>query len=79
METIQVAIRIRPFLPYENETNTTIDVSSEDDRQIQIQKGKKKFQGFLIKYFLKKQLKIKYLNLFHQYFIQYIKELTLQY
>ena len=50
METIQVAIRIRPFLPYENETNTTIDVSSEDDRQIQIQKGKKKFQGFFDKY-----------------------------
>ena len=54
METIQVAIRIRPFLPYENETNTTIDVSSEDDRQIQIQRGKKKFKGFFDKIFSQK-------------------------
>ena len=54
MEPIQVAIRIRPFLPYENEYNTTIDISNEDDRKVYIQKGNKKFNGYFDKIFSQK-------------------------
>ena len=54
MEPIQVAIRVRPFLPYENEYNTTIDISNEDDRKIFIQKGNKKFNGYFDKIFSQK-------------------------
>ena len=54
MEPIQVAIRVRPFLPHENEYNTTIDISNEDDRKIFIQKGNKKFNGYFDKIFSQK-------------------------
>ena len=51
MEAIQVAIRIRPFLPGENEENTTIAINPEDDRKINISKSTKNFQGYFDKIF----------------------------
>jgi hypothetical protein len=43
MESIKVAIRIRPFLPYETETNTTIQTFEEDPTKIILAKNTKKF------------------------------------
>ena len=43
METIQVSIRIRPFLSYEDETNTTIQTFEDDNRKIILAKNNKKF------------------------------------
>ena len=43
MESIKVAIRIRPFLPYETETNTTIQTFEDDNRKIILAKNSKKF------------------------------------
>jgi hypothetical protein len=51
MEAIQVAIRIRPFLIFENEEDTTIAINPEDDRKINISKSTKNFQGFFDKIF----------------------------
>ena len=36
MESIEVAIRVRPFLPFENPTNTTITLDDSDDRKTRI-------------------------------------------
>ena len=43
METIQVSIRIRPFLSYEDETNTTIQTFEDDNRKIILATNNKKF------------------------------------
>ena len=43
MESIQVAIRIRPFLSYENETNTTIQTFEDNNKKIILSKNNKKF------------------------------------
>ena len=43
MESIKVAIRIRPFLPYETETNTTIQTFEEEPTKIILAKNTKKF------------------------------------
>ena len=53
MENIQVAIRIRPFLEKEkeNEDNTLIQTTGEDDRKIQLSKGTKVFKGYFDKIF----------------------------
>ena len=39
MESIEVAIRVRPFLSFENPTNTTIMLDENDDRKIRIGKS----------------------------------------
>jgi len=54
MENIQVAIRIRPFLEKENEDNTLIQTTGEDDRKIQLSKGTKIFKGYFDKIFFPK-------------------------
>ena len=43
MESIKVGIRIRPFLPYENERNTTIETFEEDKTKIILSKNNKRF------------------------------------
>ena len=45
MESIQVAIRIRPFLSYENETNTTIQTFEDNNKKIILSKNNKKFMS----------------------------------
>ena len=54
MENIQVAIRIRPFLNPNDENNTILNISNEDDRKIQLSKGGKTFQGYFDKIFFPK-------------------------
>ena len=63
MENIQVAIRIRPFLEKEkeNEDNTLIQTTGEDDRKIQLSKGTKVFKGYFDKIFFQIQPKNKYI------------------
>ena len=41
METIKVAIRIRPFLQYEKEENSSIETIESNEKKIAISKGKK--------------------------------------
>ena len=43
MESIKVAVRIRPFLPFETETNTTIQTFEDDNTKIILAKNSKKF------------------------------------
>ena len=45
MERIKVAIRLRPFLPNENESNTGINMNPDDDKTIMISKSLKTFKG----------------------------------
>ena len=45
MERLKVAIRLRPFLPNENESNTGINMNPDDDRTIVISKSLKTFKG----------------------------------
>ena len=45
MERIKVAIRIRPFLPNENEDNTGINMNPDDDNTIMITNNLKTFKG----------------------------------
>ena len=45
MERIKVAIRLRPFLPNENESNTGINMNPDDDKTIMITKSLKTFKG----------------------------------
>ncbi len=54
METIQVAIRIRPFLPEEKEENSPIEVLENSDKKITITKGKKIIQTQFDKIFIQK-------------------------
>ena len=49
-----MAIRIRPFLEKENEDNTLIQTTGEDDRKIQLSKGTKIFKGYFDKIFFPK-------------------------
>ena len=43
MEKLKVLVRIRPFLPNENASNTGLDVDSENSQKIEISKSLKKF------------------------------------
>jgi hypothetical protein len=45
MERLKVAIRLRPFLSNENESNTGINMNPDDDRTIMISKSLKTFKG----------------------------------
>ena len=45
MERIKVAIRLRPFLQNENESNTGINMNPDDDKTIMITKSLKTFRG----------------------------------
>ena len=45
MERLKVAIRLRPFLPNENESNTGINMNPDDDKTIVISKSLKTFKG----------------------------------
>ena len=49
MERIKVAIRIRPFLPNENEENIGINMDPDDDKTIIITKDLKSFKGIFDK------------------------------
>ena len=51
MERIKVAIRLRPFLPNENESNTGINMNPDDDKTIMITKSLKTFKGTFDKIF----------------------------
>ena len=50
-ETIKVAIRIRPFFKFENESLSSITTENDDDRKIIVSKSLKTFQGFFDKIF----------------------------
>ena len=45
MEKLKVVVRIRPFLPNENSSNTGLDVDSENSQKIEISKSLKKFSA----------------------------------
>ena len=45
MEKLKVLVRIRPFLPNENASNTGLDVDSENSQKIEISKSLKKFSA----------------------------------
>ena len=45
MEKLKVVVRIRPFLPNENSSNTGLDVNSENSQKIEISKSLKKFSA----------------------------------
>ena len=45
MEKLKVLVRIRPFLPNENETNTGLNIDSENSQKIEISKSLKKFEA----------------------------------
>ena len=45
MERLKVAIRLRPFLSNENESNTGINMNPNDDKTIMISKSLKTFKG----------------------------------
>ena len=45
MERLRVAIRLRPFLSNENESNTGINMNPDDDKTIMISKSLKTFKG----------------------------------
>ena len=45
MERIKVLIRVRPFLPNENNSNTIINIDENNKKNIEISKTPKKFQG----------------------------------
>ena len=51
MESIEVAIRVRPFLPFENPTNTTITLDDSDDRKIRIGRSLTCFEAYFDKVF----------------------------
>lgn len=51
MESIEVSIRIRPFLKLENPNNTTITIDEEDDRKIRIGKSLNFFEAYYDKVF----------------------------
>ncbi len=52
METIKVAIRIRPFLQYEKEENCSIETTETNEKKIAITKGKKTLVSSFDKIFL---------------------------
>ena len=45
MEKIKVLVRIRPFLPNENSTNTGLNIDSDSTQKIEISKSLKKFEA----------------------------------
>ena len=45
MEKLKVVVRIRPFLPNENDSNTGLNVDSENSQKIEISKSLKKFEA----------------------------------
>ena len=49
MERIKVAIRLRPFLSNENDSNTGINMDPDDDKTIMISKSFKTFKGYFDK------------------------------
>ena len=49
MENIKVLIRIRPFLPNENEENTGLNIESNDAHKIEISRSLRKFEGYFDK------------------------------
>ena len=49
MERIKVAIRLRPFLSNENDSNTGINMDPDDDKTIMISKSFKTFKGIFDK------------------------------
>ena len=49
MENIKVLIRIRPFLPNENESNTGLNIESNDAHKIEISRSLRKFEGYFDK------------------------------
>ena len=49
MENIKVLIRIRPFLPNENEDNTGLSIESNDAHKIEISRSLRKFEGYFDK------------------------------
>ena len=49
MERIKVAVRLRPFLKNENESDTGINLDPDDDRTIMITKSFRSFRGIFDK------------------------------
>ena len=45
MEQLKVIVRIRPFLPNENQSNTGLEVDTENSQKIEISKSLKKFSA----------------------------------
>ena len=65
MESIEVAIRVRPFLPFENPTNTTITLDENDDRKIRIGKSLTFFEAYYDKVFFNKSTQDSVYNFIH--------------
>ena len=73
MEKLKVLVRIRPFLPNENETNTGLNIDSENSQKIEISKSLKKFEATFDK-ILSKDSKQKDVFNFIKPCLKYIKK-----